>query len=261
VCRRADVRHRHAARPENEEAVMAVPGDWWKTFFNGVAVEMWTQAVPAERTEDEADELAKRLVLSPGASVLDVPCGAGRVALALARRGYDVTGVDWSVEFLDRARTSPGADAVRWHQGDMRDLPWRGRFDAAFCVGNSFGYLDDEGDAAFLRAVASSLKPGGRFLLETPMIIEALYHLQDRPWWQVGDIRLLVKNEYDAARARLETEYTFVEPDRITTRHGTHRVYGYAELIGRLEAAGFRVEPCPWTRDQPVAAFIGHAPA
>jgi SAM-dependent methyltransferase len=240
---------------------MAVPGDWWKTFFKDVAVEMWMQAVPAGRTEDEADELTTRLGLTPGASVLDAPCGAGRLALALGRRGYDVTGVDWSVDFLDRARATAGADAITWHQGDMRDLPWRGRFDAAFCVGNSFGYLDDEGNAAFLRAVATSLKPGGRFLLETPMIIEALHHLQDRPWWQVGDIRLLVKNEYDAARARLDIEYTFVERGRITTRHGTHRVYGYAELIRCLEAAGFRVEPCAWTRDLPVATFIGHVPA
>ena len=38
------------------------------------------------------------------------------------------------------------------------------RFDGAFCVGNSFGYLDDEGNAAFLRAVRAALKPGGRFI-------------------------------------------------------------------------------------------------
>jgi hypothetical protein len=35
----------------------------------------------------------------------------------------------------------------------MRDLPWSERFDGAFCAGNSFGYLDDEGNAAFLCAV------------------------------------------------------------------------------------------------------------
>jgi hypothetical protein len=39
----------------------------------------------------------------------------------------------------------------------MRDLLWRSRFDGAFCFGNSFGYLDDEGNAAFLRAVAAAL--------------------------------------------------------------------------------------------------------
>ena len=84
----------------------------------------------------------------------------------------------------------------------MRDLPWRARFDGAFCVGNSFGYLDDERNVAFVRAVASALKPGARFVLETPMILENLLgHLQDRPWWKVGDTHLLVVNAYDATGA------------------------------------------------------------
>src|SRR5207247_1169305 len=61
--------------------------------------------------------------------------------------------------------------------------------------------LDDEGNVAFVRAVASALKPGARFVLETPMILENLLgHLQDRPWWKVGDTHLLVVNAYDATR-------------------------------------------------------------
>ena len=54
----------------------------------------------------------------------------------------------------------------------MRDLPWRSTFDGAFCVGNSFGYLDDPGNAAFLRAVRETLRPGARLVLETPMVLE-----------------------------------------------------------------------------------------
>jgi hypothetical protein len=45
---------------------------------------------------------------------------------------------------LDHAESSPTASVVRWEQRDMRDLPWRDTFDGAYCVGNSFGYLDDE---------------------------------------------------------------------------------------------------------------------
>ena len=69
----------------------------------------------------------------------------------------------------------------------MRDLPWPARFDGAFCLGNSFGYLDDEGNASFLRAVAAALKPGARFVLETPMVLENLLgHLKDRPVVESG---------------------------------------------------------------------------
>ena len=41
----------------------------------------------------------------------------------------------------------------------MRDLPWPGRFDGAFCVGDSFGYLDDAGNAAFFQRRLAALNP------------------------------------------------------------------------------------------------------
>src|SRR5207247_5091420 len=120
----------------------------------GVAVELWLQALPREHIEREADFLARMLDVPSGAELLDVPCGAGRLSLALAQRGYQMTGVDWSVEFLNHARSADTRQCVNWERRDMRDLPWRGRFDGAFCVGNSFGYLDEEGNATFLGAVA-----------------------------------------------------------------------------------------------------------
>lgn len=140
----------------------------------------------------------------------------------------------------------------------MRDLPWRERFDGVFCAGNSFGYLDDEGNAAFLRSVRNALKPGGRFVLETPMVLENLLnYLQPRPWWKAGDVYLLVENEYDAASARLNTEYTFMSNGRAEVRHGSHRAYGYRELVELLTASGFAVEVAgPWTRDAHAASFI-----
>ena len=62
--------------------------NWWESFFQGVAVDLWLEAVPAEHSEREADALARALAVPVGAEVLDVPCGGGRLSLALARRGY-----------------------------------------------------------------------------------------------------------------------------------------------------------------------------
>ena len=229
---------------------MNVQTDWWDHFFEGVSVDLWLQAVPPAETKREADVLERALAAPPGADLLDVPCGGGRLSLALAERGYRVTGVDWSSEFLDHAR-SAASHPVTWERREMRDLPWRDRFDGAFCVGNSFGYLDDDGNAAFLRAVCAALKPGARFLLETPMVLENLLgHLHDRPWWKVGDVYLLVSNHYDHARQRLDTEYTFVSNGRVEVRRGSHRAYAYRQLVELLEHSGFAVETAePWTRD------------
>jgi SAM-dependent methyltransferase len=227
-----------------------VQPNWWQSFFQGVAVDMWLKAVPPEHTRSEADHVDRALGLASAAEVLDVPCGGGRISFELAARGYRITGVDQSPEFLEHARAADTEGSIEWQQRDMRDLPWPGRFDGAYCVGNSFGYLDDDGDAEFLRAVATALKPGGRFVLQTPMIVESLLpKLSDRPWFKAGDMYLLVSNEYDPSRGRLDIEYTFVSDGRVEVRRGSHRAYAYRQLLEIVERAGFAATPAePWTR-------------
>jgi len=243
----------------NEQLGAKAPGNWWEHFFEGLAVQLWLDAVPPAHTEREAERIAAALALPEGAEILDVPCGGGRLSLPLAARGYRVTGVDSSREFLAHATASPGSQAVVWERRDMRDLPWPERFDGAFCVGNSFGYLDDAGNAAFLRAVAAALKHGGRFVLETPMVLEQLLrHLQDRPWWKVGEMYLLVKNDYEHTSSRLEIEYTFMGNGRTEVRRGSHRAYRYAELLDLLRTSGFddvRVAE-PWSRNDATSTFV-----
>lgn len=237
---------------------MDVQSNWWESFFEGVAVDLWLQALPPEHTERETELLIGALAVPAGAELLDVPCGGGRLSQPLAARGFRLTAVDWSGDFLHHARSRDASHLVTWEQRDMRDLPWRSRFDGAFCVGNSFGYLDDEGNGAFLRAVAAALKPGARFVLETPMVIESLLgQLQDRAWWKAGDVYLLVVNQYDHVRSRLDIEYTFISNGRVETRRGSHRAYSYRELVRLIEAAGFTVEPAgPWTRDAHSTTFV-----
>ena len=117
--------------------------DWWKDFFSGLVVEFWEAAIPPEVTAAETEFLVRELRLVPRALVLDVPCGHGRHALALARRGHDIQGVDISRELLASARRAAVAaqpnipGSVSFLESDMRNLPWRDVFDAAFCAGRA----------------------------------------------------------------------------------------------------------------------------
>ena len=237
---------------------MDVQANWYESFFHGVAVDLWRQALPPEHSKREAGDIAKLLAAPAGGEILDVPCGHGRLALEIAALGYRVTGVDLSPEALAYARRAVAGDRIRWEERDMRDLPWPNRFDGAFCFGNSFGYLDDHGNAAFLRSVASVLKPGARFVLETPMVLENLLtHLKDRPWFTAGDIHLLVNNSYDPARGRLDIEYTFVRNGTLEVRKSTHRAYTFRELIALINDSGLVVEPDHgWTRSAPMARLV-----
>ena len=94
--------------------------------------------------------------------MLDLACGLGRIANRLAARGARVTGLDASPLFLDRARQDAAAlgVAVDYVAGDMRALPWAGRFDRLVCWFTSFGYFDDAPTGGCWPSVHHALRPG-----------------------------------------------------------------------------------------------------
>ncbi len=220
---------------------MGIPTNWYETFFTGTFVDWWLKATPPEQTRLEADFLKQALQVRPPARLLDVPCGGGRHSLALAARGYQLTAVDISAEFLAvaRSRAAEQGGAVAWEQRDMRQLPWAAEFDGAFCFGNSFGYADEAGNADFVRAVARALKPGARFVLDVSYVMEVvLPTLQERAWYPCGDVVVLADRHYDPARGRLDVEYTAIGDGKVEKRAMTARIYSYREVAGLLEAAG-----------------------
>src|SRR6184192_2139748 len=113
---------------------MDAPPEWWRTFFSGPVVKSWLKIPWGQQTQQEADFIQESLQVAPPAKLLDVPCGGGRHSLALAGRGYDMTGVDLSADFLNAARSQaegqPGT--TTWENREMRDLPWPGAFDGAY---------------------------------------------------------------------------------------------------------------------------------
>jgi SAM-dependent methyltransferase len=172
----------------------SMPKEWWENFFSGIVLDLWKEVYDEPHTRAEADFILKTLKVPNGATLLDVPCGEGRLARELASRGYALTGVDFSSDFLQEARSramEKGLD-IRWEQRDMRDLPWHHDFDGAFCFGGSFGYFEDEGNADFVRAVCRSLKEGARFVLEIGVSMETLLpRFQTREWTRIGDFLFL----------------------------------------------------------------------
>jgi demethylmenaquinone methyltransferase / 2-methoxy-6-polyprenyl-1,4-benzoquinol methylase len=103
-------------------------------------------------------QLTAASVVRPGDSVLDACCGTGDLALACAKAGGRVTGLDFSERMLARARKK--SSAVEWIQGDLLVLPFPdGSFDVA-TVG--FGVRNVADLDIGLRELARVLRPGGR---------------------------------------------------------------------------------------------------
>jgi cyclopropane fatty-acyl-phospholipid synthase-like methyltransferase len=113
-------------------------------------------------TDQEVAFLVDELALEPGMRVLDVGCGPGRHAHALARLGVTVVGIDISARFVELAarEAPPGATFVR---ADARHLAYDSDFDAAvsLCQG-AFGLVGPGPDEDVLAGMVQALKPKGR---------------------------------------------------------------------------------------------------
>ena len=118
--------------------------------------------------EDEAKGILALSKLEKG-NVLDLACGPGRHAIALARDGFRVTGVDLSPFLLEKAASLAQEQNVdvEWVQADMRHFLRPEAFDLAISIFTSFGYFDDkQDDLAVLRNIRRSLRVGGILVME-----------------------------------------------------------------------------------------------
>jgi len=119
-------------------------------------------------TDQEVDFLVGACGLERGDRVLDVGCGPGRHALALARLGLDVVGVDRSPDFLRIATAGATAEDLpaTFVEQDVRTLDFRAEFDAAICLcQGGFGLLGGRDEPAVFARIAAALRPGGRLAL------------------------------------------------------------------------------------------------
>jgi SAM-dependent methyltransferase len=133
--------------------------------------ELYPFMFPEKRIADADQQIAQALALTKpvGKSVLDLCCGPGRCSIALAKKGFRVTGVDRTAYLLNKARAKARAARVKieWVQKDMRDFVRPGSFALVLNMFTSFGYFDDrQEDMTVLQNMVTSLQPGGACLIE-----------------------------------------------------------------------------------------------
>ena len=143
--------------------------EWFTSFFDAAYVAQLREEKPPAQTRREVDFLLRALRPAPGARILDVPCGYGRHAAALAGRGFQVVGVDLSRAMIAEARRRfAGRPRLTFVRGDMRRITFDREFDAVVNLYTSFGYFTPAQNQAVLRRLARALRPGGHAPRRSP---------------------------------------------------------------------------------------------
>jgi len=200
--------------------------------------ELWLQG--AEDAGAQGAFIRKVLHLRKGQTVLDAPCGDGRIAVPLAEAGLLVMGIDHNPYFLDRARArfAEGELEGEFLVGDIREISLVGAFHAAFSWGGSFGYFSDEENLETLRRLARAVRPGGRVLVDQPNREYVLRHF-------VKERRhgpLTVVNRWNARQERIESRWTLRRRGSKHTYAMAIRLYTPVQMRRLFKQAGLKVE-------------------
>lgn len=220
--------------------------DWWTTFFDADYLRLWGSFLTPERTAHEVEGVWTLLGLSPGARVLDAPCGYGRIARGLVERGASVLGVDASDIQLARAEAERGElppERLRYRLHDLRRPLDEGGFDAALNVYSSIGYGEEEDDVAVLGALCRALRPGGLLLLETNHrdLIAAMLSRGAPPGVRFPDGTLLLEEStLDPITGRVETCWYWSGPGGAGQKFASFRTYTVTDLVALITRAGLR---------------------
>jgi SAM-dependent methyltransferase len=215
--------------------------EWARDYFERGYGQRWGLRAPSEQLRQDASGLGMLLGLAPSHRVVDIGCGHGKYALALAESGANVVGLDFAANLLGRAKdlATDLQKPVCWVRGDMRRLPLRSGCADAAIVMDAFGFFDtDAEDEAVLREAARVLRIGGRLALK--VVNGALV---------LADFRAAEREERDGVVVHVENTLA-LDPPRLTQRlrisgsrgEGEYvrrqRLYRVEELLGALEGVG-----------------------
>lgn len=219
---------------------------WYEVLFENYAhkyeKESYTQG-----TLGECDFIEDEISRSKSARILDIGCGTGRHSIELARRGYQVTGIDLSDSMLTRAKEKAAAAgvAVDFQCRDARKLTFDNEFELVImlCEG-AFSLMEtDEMNFQILQGAAKAIKKDGKLIFTTLNALFPLFHS--------------VKEFMDANAGENKSKYEGVSFDLMTFRdHNITRIeddagqerelrcderyYVPSEITWMLKSLGFR---------------------
>jgi len=251
-----------------------IPQDWYRSAF---PPEETLKRPWADRTGAEVDRALAMLGAQGGERVLDMACGTGRHSHELARRGFEVVGVDISPDLLAIAEADAEAESLSasFVAADLRQLDFDREFDLVLNLNDgAIGYFEtEEENHRTFEVIAAALRPGGGNLLQLPNVLYAETHLPQKTWIAGDGMVELIDHRWDSRTRYLEGSTmpilvgeTFEGVAPIPFRQRLYSVEELTEIyasVGMEFAGAFRGtgKPRPPKDSQFEVFFAGRKPA
>ena len=171
--------------------------EWFRLWFGSPYYDLLYR----ERNNEEAAKLIDKLVdylqIPEQSFVLDAACGKGRHSIALASKGFNVTGIDICVSAIEEAKKFEN-DKLHFYLHDMRLPFYINYFNYAFNFFTSFGYfktLREHNDA--MRTIAQSIKPNGIFTIDYLNVEFTQNNLKRNEVVEIDNIIFTIERSFD----------------------------------------------------------------
>ncbi|PCN43903.1 SAM-dependent methyltransferase [Brevibacillus laterosporus] len=190
--------------------------------------------------DQEIHNLLERLPIKSKGRVLDLCCGSGRHSRAIAKRGYEVVGVDLSSVLLEQAELLNDQKQVTYYQYDMRDIPFESEFDIVVNLFTSFGYFsDDQESAKVIKNMAKALRSGGEVVIDylNPSYVKA--HLVPESEREANGLLITERRRIEDGFVKKEITIHDVEAREPRIYQEQVRLFELEQMMGMLEDAGF----------------------
>jgi 2-polyprenyl-3-methyl-5-hydroxy-6-metoxy-1,4-benzoquinol methylase len=153
--------------------------NWYEKLFENYALQYDKESFVIG-TLGECDFIEDEIGFRKNSKILDIACGTGRHSIELTKRGYNVTGIDFSESQLKRAKEKAQEQnlSIDFQKFDARNLPFSSEFDLAImiCEG-AFPLMEtDEMNFQILKGASSALKSNGKLIFTTLNGLFPLFH-------------------------------------------------------------------------------------
>lgn len=213
------------------------------SYFDGHYKDIWRQIIPQELTPKEVDFMISYFGLDENSRVLDLMCGYGRHAIALAERGVSVTAVDNLASYIAEIgeKTKGRSLPLKAVQHDVKTLKIADTFDLAICMGNSLNFFGAADTRNILNNIHSNLRDGGHLLINTWSLAEiAIPSFVPRSWAEADGMKYLQQSRFLFQPTRIEWDSFILLPGGgIEEKKAVDYIYSVSEMEAMVTAAGF----------------------